>query len=81
MATASLEAANISFPFRKLFHGSKNVRIRITEVPELKLAEKSVMTDIGEFPYNRVQHNSTPDAFYLPTDKLRSAFDCADYTF
>ncbi len=40
VATASLEAANISFPFRKLFHGSKNVRLRITEVFELKLAKK-----------------------------------------
>ena len=54
VATASLEAANISFPFRKLFHGSKNVRIRITEVLELKLAEKTVLTDSGEFPYDRL---------------------------
>lgn len=49
VATASLEAANISFPFRKLFHGSKNVRIRIAEVLELKFTENSVVTDTGEF--------------------------------
>ncbi len=54
VATASLEAANISFPFRKLFHGSKNVRIRITEVLELKLEEKAVITDIGRFAYDRL---------------------------
>ena len=30
VATAGLEASNISFPLRKVFHDSKNVRIRIT---------------------------------------------------
>jgi len=35
VATAGLDASNISFPLRKVFHKSKNVRIRMAEVKEI----------------------------------------------
>ena len=35
VATASLDASNISFPLRKAFHNSKNVRIRLGRVKKL----------------------------------------------
>ena len=35
VATAGLDASNISFPLRKAFHKSKNVRIRLGELREV----------------------------------------------
>jgi NADH:ubiquinone reductase (H+-translocating) len=52
VATAGLDASNISFPVRKVFHKSKNVRFRLAEVKEVKAAENKIITDIGEFSYD-----------------------------
>ncbi|MEO6304910.1 MAG: FAD-dependent oxidoreductase, partial [Bacteroidia bacterium] len=35
VATARLEPANISFPFRKIFQRSKNIQIRLAEVTQI----------------------------------------------
>ena len=32
VATAALDASNISFPLRKVFQGSKNIRFRLEEI-------------------------------------------------
>lgn len=52
VATAGLDASNISFPLRKVFHNSKNVRFRMAEVLQLVTAQKKVVTDIGDFDYD-----------------------------
>ena len=52
VATAGLDASNISFPLRKVFHHSKNVKIRMANVLELKTTEKKVVTSIGDFDYD-----------------------------
>src|SRR5262245_24259439 len=52
VATAGLDASNISFPLRKAFQKSRNVRIRITEVKEIKPAENKVITGTGEESYD-----------------------------
>jgi NADH dehydrogenase len=52
VATAGLDASNISFPLRKVFHGSKNVRIKLAEVKQIISAQNKVVTDIGEFEYD-----------------------------
>lgn len=52
VATAGLDASNISFPFRKVFHKSNNVHFRMAEVKEIISAENKVLTDIGEFTYD-----------------------------
>lgn len=52
VATAGLDASNISFPLRKVFHKSKNVRIRVGELKEVVAAENKVLTSIGEIPYD-----------------------------
>ena len=52
VATAGLDASNISFPLRKVFHNSKNVRFRMAEVQKLLTAERKVVTDIGDFNYD-----------------------------
>ncbi len=52
VATAGLDASNISFPLRKVFHKSTNVHFRMAEVKEVISTQNKVVTDIGEFEYD-----------------------------
>lgn len=52
VATAGLDASNISFPLRKVFHKSKNIHFRMAEVTQILTSEKKVVTSIGEFAYD-----------------------------
>lgn len=52
VATAGLDASNISFPLRKAFQKSKNIRIRVTELKEVMAAENKILTDAGEMEYD-----------------------------
>ena len=52
VATAGLDASNISFPLRKAFQKSKNVRIRMAEVKEIIPAEHKVITNNEEIDYD-----------------------------
>ena len=54
VATAGLDASNISFPLRKVFHKSRNVRFHMAEVKEITPAQNKVITDIGEFEYDQL---------------------------
>jgi NADH:ubiquinone reductase (H+-translocating) len=52
VATAGLDASNISFPLRKVFQKSKNIHFRMAEVQQIISAQNKVVTDIGEFEYD-----------------------------
>jgi NADH:ubiquinone reductase (H+-translocating) len=52
VATAGLDASNISFPLRKVFQKSKNVRIRLASVKQVVPAENKVITDSEEISYD-----------------------------
>jgi NADH:ubiquinone reductase (H+-translocating) len=52
VATAGLDASNISFPLRKVFHKSKNVHFRMAQVEQIDTTQKKVLTDVGEFAYD-----------------------------
>lgn len=52
VATAGLDASNISFPLRKVFQRSKNVRIRLAELQQVIPAENKVITDKEEISYD-----------------------------
>ena len=52
VATAGLDASNISFPLRKAFQRSKNIRIRITDLKEIVAAENKIITGTGEERYD-----------------------------
>ena len=52
VATAALDASNISFPLRKAFQKSKNVRIRIEEVKQIVADRNKVITNSEEVDYN-----------------------------
>ena len=52
VATAGLDASNISFPLRKAFQNSRNVRIRITDLRQIVPSENKIVTGIGEEKYD-----------------------------
>jgi NADH dehydrogenase len=52
VATAGLDASNISFPLRKVFQRSRNVRIRLTELKQVVAEANKIITDGGEITYD-----------------------------
>lgn len=52
VATAGLDGSNISFPLRKVFQKSRNVRIRITELQKIVTSENKIITAAGEEIYD-----------------------------
>src|SRR6186997_697756 len=52
VATAGLDASNISFPLRKIFQKTANIHFRLTSLIEIRSAEHKIVTDIGEFEYD-----------------------------
>lgn len=52
VATAGLDASNISFPLRKIFHKSRNVRIRLADIHQIVPAENKLVTSAGDIPYD-----------------------------
>lgn len=65
VATARLEPASISFPLRKVFQHSKNVRVRVAEVTHIDHIGHKVETSIGEFSYDYLvlAHGCTTNYF------------------
>lgn len=52
VATAGLDASNISFPLRKVFQKSKNVRVRLASLEQARGAENKIITDTEEISYD-----------------------------
>jgi len=52
VATAAINASDISFPIRKVFQNSKNVSVRLAEVTGINKEENKVETTIGDFSYD-----------------------------
>lgn len=52
VATSGLDASNISFPLRKVFHNSRNIRYRMAEVTAINTKNRIVQTTIGDFNYD-----------------------------
>lgn len=75
VATAGLDASNISFPLRKVFHKSKNVKIRLAEVKEIDTSARKVFTDIGSFDYDALVIATGADTnFFGNQGLIKNAF-------
>ncbi len=75
VATAGLDASNISFPLRKVFHKSKNVKIRLADVQQIQTQEKKVVTDIGVFDYDALVIATGADTnFFGNANLMANAF-------
>ena len=70
VATAGLDASNISFPLRKVFHKSNNVRIRLGELREIVAAENKIITDNGEIAYDALVIATGADSNFFGNQQL-----------
>ena len=70
VATAGLDASNISFPLRKVFHKSRNLHFRMAEVKNIISAENKVITDVGEFTYDMLVIATGADTNFFGNQQL-----------
>ena len=70
VATAALDASNISFPLRKAFHNSKNVRIRVESVQEVIPAENKIITESEEISYDYLVLATGADTNFFGNQKM-----------
>ncbi len=70
VATAGLDASNISFPLRKVFQHSKNVRIRLAELKLVAPAENKIITDSEEISYDVLVLATGADTNFFGNTKL-----------
>lgn len=54
VATAGLDASNISFPLRMVFHHSKNVRIRLAQIESIDTKNNLLLTSAGPVEYDQL---------------------------
>ncbi len=52
VATAGLDASNISFPLRKVFQNSKNIRFRMDEIKSIDTSKNQVLTNNDTYDYD-----------------------------
>lgn len=71
VATAGLDASNISFPLRKAFHNSSNIRFRLAELVSVEHTEKKIHTTIGPFSYDKLVLATGADTNFFGNEKLR----------
>lgn len=70
VATAGLDASNISFPLRKVFQKSRNLRIRLAELKEVVVAENKILTDSEEISYDALVLAMGADTNFFGNVKL-----------
>jgi NADH dehydrogenase len=72
VATAGLDASNISFPLRKVFHKSRNVHFRMADVQQVLTDSKKVITDTGEFEFDALVIATGADTNFFGNQQLAS---------
>ena len=70
VATAGLDASNISFPLRKVFHNSRNVHIRLGELQSIVPKENKIVTSIEEMDYDILVLATGADTNFFGNSKL-----------
>ncbi|MBL7731127.1 MAG: NAD(P)/FAD-dependent oxidoreductase [Chitinophagaceae bacterium] len=75
VATAGLDASNISFPLRKVFQRSKNVKIRLAELKQVLPSENRIVTDMESISYDVLVLATGADTnFFGNTQLAENAF-------
>src|SRR5436190_21753355 len=70
VATAGLDASNISFPLRKVFQKSGNVRIRLAELKEIVPSANKIITDREEISYDALVLATGADTNFFGNDHI-----------
>ena len=70
VATAALDASNISFPLRKAFQGTKNVHVRIEELKGVNTSEKKILTNSDDIFYDILVLATGADTNFFGNEKV-----------
>jgi NADH dehydrogenase len=70
VATAGLDASNISFPLRKVFQRSKNVKIRLAELKQVLPEQHKIITDAEEISYDALVLATGADTNFFGNEKI-----------
>lgn len=71
VATAFLEPANISYPFRKIFHNKQNIRFRLGELTEIIPEKKTVVLSNGKLQYDYLVLATGTESNYFGMENIR----------
>jgi NADH:ubiquinone reductase (H+-translocating) len=72
VATAGLDASNISFPLRKVFHKEKNIHFRMADVKSINTVQKKVISDAETFSYDILVLATGADTNFFGNEELMS---------
>ncbi|HAN39111.1 MAG TPA: FAD-dependent oxidoreductase [Chitinophagaceae bacterium] len=73
VATAGLDASNISFPFRKALQSHNNVFFRVALVKKIEVATRQVITDNGTYNYDMLVIATGADTNFFGNEQLQAA--------
>lgn len=71
VATGFIEPSNISYPFRKLFHGKENVSFRLGELQKINPQENTVLLSTGELAYDYLVLATGTESNYFGMENIR----------
>ncbi|AXG74705.1 NAD(P)/FAD-dependent oxidoreductase [Flavobacterium arcticum] len=70
VATAYLEPSSISYPFRKLFRGKKNIQFRFGELLSVKPETNTVVLHNGELEYDKLVFATGAETNYFGMENV-----------
>jgi NADH dehydrogenase len=72
VASCGLEPSSISFPLRKIFKHSDNIKIRLCDVERINHIEKKLITSIGEVSYDFLVLAQGTDTNFFGMSNIRN---------
>jgi NADH dehydrogenase len=73
VATGFLEISNICYPFRKFFHGRRNVSFRLGDLQKVITQDNKVLLSTGELSYDYLVLATGTETNYFGMENIRKA--------
>ena len=73
VATGFLDVSNIAYPFRKLFHGNKNIRFQLGKLQQVIPEDNKVFLSTGELSYDYLVLATGTETNYFGMENIRDA--------
>jgi NADH:ubiquinone reductase (H+-translocating) len=73
VATGFLDVSNITYPFRKLFHGKENIRFRLGKLQKVMPENNKVLLSTGELSYDYLVLATGTESNYFGMENIRRA--------
>jgi NADH dehydrogenase len=71
VATGFLEVSNITYPFRKLFSGKKNISFRMASLEKIIPEEKRIIISNGQLTYDELVIATGTESNYFGIDNIK----------